>query len=126
MNHVLEVSGLSKIFPGGLFEKDRQVLFDVGFKIPRGATAGFVGGNGQGKTTTLKCLLGFVHPNSGNIRFFGEPFSRNSKMKIGYLPERPYLYEFLTGRELLQFHWNLAGGAKSGFQSACQNVLKTV
>lgn len=125
MSAVLEVRGLNKTFKGGLFEKDRQVLHEVAFSVPRGATAGFVGGNGHGKTTTIKCLLGFVRPNAGEIKFFGQALDLKSRAKIGYLPERPYLYEFLTGREFLHFHWKLAGGV-AGFKEACERVLKSV
>lgn len=122
----LEVSGLSKTFRGGLFEKPHQVLHDVGFRIPAGATAGFVGGNGQGKTTTLKCILGFIHPQAGEIRLFGRAVDAETRAKIGYLPERPYLYEYLTGREFLRFHWELLGGAKGSFAGEARRVLKAV
>lgn len=125
MSAVLEVRELNKTFKGGLFEKDRRVLCDVSFSIPAGVTAGFVGGNGHGKTTTIKCLLGFVRPDSGDIRFFGRPLDLKARAKIGYLPERPYLYEFLSGREFLRFHWRLGGGG-SGFSEACARVLKAV
>lgn len=124
--NALEVRGLSKTFPGGLFEKPRQVLFDVSFAIPAGRTGGFVGGNGQGKTTTLKCILGFVRPQSGDVRLFGGPVDRAAKARIGYLPERPYLYEYLTGREFLRFHWNLLGGTGAAFVDEAKRALRAV
>lgn len=126
MTKALEVRGLNKTFPGGLFAKSRQVLHEVAFSIPEGVTAGFVGGNGQGKTTTLKCMLDFIRPDRGEILFFGKPLRRATRNRIGYLPERPYLYEFLSGRELLRFHWDLAGLPVSGFAEAAAEALRTV
>lgn len=123
---VLEVNGLNKTFRGGLFEKDRQVLTDVSFALPEGQASGFVGGNGQGKTTTLKCLLRFIRPDSGEIRFFGEPLGASAKSRIGYLPERPYLYEFLTGDEFLRFFWDLSGLKAGDFHARASEVLRLV
>lgn len=124
---VLTVEKLNKTFKGGLFEKDRHVLRDVTFSLPEGQTSGFVGSNGSGKTTTIKCLFDFIHPNSGEILFFGKPLSSESKTRIGYLPERPYLYEFLTGMEFLRLHWNLCYGASlKDFYEKAQEALKKV
>lgn len=124
---VLTVEKLNKTFKGGLFEKDRHVLRDVTFSLPEGQTSGFVGSNGSGKTTTIKCLFDFIRPNSGEILFFGKPLSSESKTRIGYLPERPYLYEFLTGMEFLRLHWNLCYGASlKDFYERAQEALKKV
>lgn len=126
MSFTLEVKNLCKTFPGGLFEKDRQVLFDVSFGLPEGQVCGFVGGNGQGKTTTIKCLFNFIRPDQGRILFFGQNLGPKEQARIGYLPERPYLYEFLTGREFLKLHWRLSGKSSADFAPACERVLKRV
>ena len=124
---VLSVKNLHKTFPGGLFEKDRAILRDVSFSLPEGQTSGFVGSNGSGKTTTIKCIFDFIRPNQGNISFFGSPLSSAIKTRIGYLPERPYLYEFLTGVEFLRLHWNLCyGAALKDFHARAQEALKKV
>lgn len=124
---VLSVEKLNKIFKGGLFEKDRHVLRDVSFAIPSGETTGFVGSNGSGKTTTIKCLFDFIRPTSGQILFFGKPLSSEIKTKIGYLPERPYLYEFLTAQEFLRLHWNLCyGSSLKDFYERSREALKKV
>lgn len=124
---MLAVEGLNKTFKGGLFEKDRQVLFDVSFRLPEGETCGFVGGNGQGKTTTIKCLFEFIRADSGKVLFFGNPLGPREKKRIGYLPERPYLYEFLTAREFLRLHWDLSqAGSYAEFQDMAPKVLKRV
>lgn len=122
----LEVRDLHKTFAGGLFEKSREVLRGVSFKVKAGRVTGFVGANGSGKTTTLKCVLGFIFPNSGGIQFFGEePLGPSTLQRIGFFPERPYLYEFLTAEEYLRLHWQLSGGG-SGFEQACTQVLTDV
>ncbi len=126
---VLQVEHLNKTFKGSLTEKPRQVLADVGFSVRQGKTTGFVGVNGSGKTTSLKCLLGFLRPDPNpktQIKFFNENANlQKFKSRIGYLPERPFLYEFLTAKEFLNFHWQLAGNA-AGFQSKCDQVLQRV
>ena len=61
----IEVKNLRKIFPGGLLEKDREILRGISFSVRQGKVTGFVGANGSGKTTTLKCILGFIFPNAG-------------------------------------------------------------
>lgn len=124
---VLSVSHLSKTFPGGLFEKASLVLKDVNFRLPEGETTGFIGSNGAGKTTTIKCLFDFIHPDSGEILFFGEELSRQAKNRIGYLPERPYLYEFLTGEQFLSLHWKLCfDSVSSDFEPRMRETLKKV
>ena len=123
----LSVEGLNKTFRGGLFEKDRHVLRDVSFSLEEGKTVGFVGSNGSGKTTTIKCLFNFIRPDSGQIRFFGQELGNDVKTRIGYLPERPYLYEFLTGEEFLKLHWNLCYGSMTkDFSERAMDSLRMV
>lgn len=123
---ILEVKKINKTFPGGLFEKPRHVLKDVTFSLPAGETTGFVGSNGSGKTTSIKCMLDFMSPDSGEIHFFGKPLDIPAKKKIGYLPERPYLYEFLTGMEFLRLHWNLVQDSQKDFLERAKEALKRV
>jgi ABC-2 type transport system ATP-binding protein len=123
---ILEVKQLNKTFPGGLFEKPRQVLKNVTFSLPAGETTGFVGSNGSGKTTSIKCMLDFMRPDSGQIDFFGKPLNLAAKKRIGYLPERPYLYEFLTGLEFLKLHWNLVQDNENDFIERAHECLKRV
>ena len=124
---VLSVQNLTKSFQGSFYEKKKQVLFDISFKVPEKMTTGFVGNNGSGKTTSIKCVFEFIRRDSGDVLFFGEPLSPQIKKRIGYLPERPYLYEFLTGMEFLKFHWNLAHvDPKKDFFPRAHSVLKTV
>lgn len=127
METVLEVRSLEKSFSSGFLQKKSQVLKKVSFSLREGVTTGFVGANGSGKTTTIKCLFEFIFPESGEIKFWNQDFSEIDRSLIGYLPERPYLYEFLSVHEFLKFHWDLCfNGQKSGFEESAQKVLKQV
>lgn len=124
--NVISVNGLCKTFAPQLFEKRRQILKKVTFDVPANLTTGFIGVNGSGKTTSLKCILDFIHPDEGEIRFFeGLEHSNAVLNRIGYLPERPYLYEYLTTTEFLKLHWELTGGG-SGFEEAAKSCLERV
>jgi ABC-2 type transport system ATP-binding protein len=119
------VKNLNKSFSENFFKK-KQVLHNVSFDIPNGSIAGFVGGNGQGKTTTIKCLMQFIFSDSGEIKIFEQTLASVNKNLIGYLPERPYLYDFLTSRQFLQFHWSLVGADPRLFDQQCKKILSLV
>lgn len=122
---VIRVQNLTKVFQGGLFEKDSQVLSNVTFSVKSGRAVGFIGSNGSGKTTTMKCLLNFIIPTAGKIEIFGSSLSATSKTRIGYLSERPYMYTFLTAREYLKLHWELSG-TQGDFGLTFETILKRV
>jgi ABC-2 type transport system ATP-binding protein len=123
--NAIEVKNLVKVLPTGFAGKS-EVLHKVTFNVPQGQACGFVGNNGAGKTTTLKCLLEFLTPTSGEIQFFKEKLSVENRLRIGYLPERPYLYEFLSAIEFLKFHWKLSFPKLDGFEQKAEEVLKLV
>jgi ABC-2 type transport system ATP-binding protein len=82
----------------------------VSFSVNRGEIFGFVGPNGAGKTTTFKVILGFVSLTGGRVELMGEPLGHvEVKRRIGYLPENPYFYDYLTGEELLHYMGELHG-----------------
>lgn len=126
MNHAIEVKNLSKTFRTGFWGHPTQILHNIDFYVKVGQTTGFVGANGSGKTTSLKCLLEFIFPESGEISFYGQKLNLNIKKKIGYLPERPYYQEFLTGMEFLKFHWQLRGASSLQFIDEAHAALKKV
>lgn len=104
MSNVLKVTNLKKSFRSRISMKKHQALKGITFELKEKRVTGFLGANGAGKTTTLKCALGFIYPDEGQIEFFGKgSISEEVKSKIGFLPERPYFYEYLTGREYLEF-----------------------
>jgi len=111
------VHGLTKIFPVH-FHPSRKVVAvkDLSLRIEPGEVYGLLGPNGSGKSTTLKIILGLVSPTRGRTEIFGRD-SRlvESREAVGFLPENPYFYKFLTGAETLRFFGRLCGttGAKS-------------
>lgn len=102
----LEVIGVSKSF-GNV-----RALSDVSFAVPSGEIVGLLGPNGAGKSTMMKAILGLVQPDAGSIRLFGRPNDvdpTETKRSVGYVPESPSLYEFLTGAEYLDFVADMYG-----------------
>lgn len=126
MKTALEVKSLSKKFKTDFYKKPQQVLWDVSFKINQGRSVGFIGPNGVGKSTTIKCILNFIFPDSGEILFFDEPFLLKHRKKIGFLPERPFFQEFLSGLEFLKLHWDLAQMPKAEFDIRAAEALESV
>lgn len=103
----LDVRQLCKTFRDPLTLKKRQVLFNVEFSVPEKSVTGFLGGNGMGKTTSMKCILGLLNYQQGEVSFFNNKYPDFRKY-IGYMPERPYFYEYLTGLEFLMFYGQLS------------------
>jgi len=96
--------------------------------VPKGEIFGFIGPNGAGKTTTIKMMGGINAPTSGSIIICGinmETDPEAAKSKIGFIPDRPYLYEKLTGMEFLKFTADLYGLEEDGFQRKSEDLLKT-
>jgi ABC-2 type transport system ATP-binding protein len=103
-SNALEVSHLIKDFTLPLSRKKVRAVDDLSFSVKEGAIIGFLGANGAGKTTTLKMVMGLIFPTSGSVKIFGESNEGlEVKEKIGFLTERPYFYDYLTGREFLRF-----------------------
>lgn len=101
----IAVTGLSKTYRTGFYMNQLiKPLHDCSFTVDVGETFGLLGPNGAGKTTTIKCLLGIVSPTSGEGSLLGQPLGEPSiKQKVGYLPENPYFYDYLTAWEFLGF-----------------------
>ncbi len=112
--NLLEIENLKKSYVRGFIPKRTQVLKGLSFSVPSGSITGFLGANGAGKTTTMRCLLGLDFPDSGRIHFFGKPLDADGRRRIGFLPERPYFYEHLSGIEFLEFYAQLSQKWKRG------------
>jgi ABC-2 type transport system ATP-binding protein len=101
---VVRTQNLAKTYVLGFFRKKVQAVRDVTLEVERGEIFGLLGPNGAGKTTTLKVLLGLIRPSAGRAELLGRPLGDlEAKRRLGYLPETPYFYDYLTGRELLIF-----------------------
>jgi ABC-2 type transport system ATP-binding protein len=108
---VIEIVDLTKDYEVG-FLKKRKVrgLDQLNLEVRRGEIFGFLGPNGAGKTTTLKLLMRLIYPTHGSARILGHPIEDvSTRARIGYLPENPYFYDYLSGRELLEYNAALFG-----------------
>jgi len=104
---VIEAIGLTKRYDGGTMAVD-----NLNLSVAPGELFGFLGPNGAGKTTTIKMLVGLLTPTSGSARVAGFDLSthpRDAKQRIGYIPDNPFLYDRLTGREFLDFIADIYG-----------------
>jgi len=111
---IVRVENVVKDFRPGLGLRTKRVLHGISFGVREGEIFGFVGPNGAGKTTTLKILMGLIHPTQGRAEILGHDVRETRfRRHIGFLPENPYFYEFLTGREFLRFYGRLAGLARA-------------
>ncbi len=124
---MLKVENLIKDFATGFLRKKVRVLKGVSFSVNKGEIFGFVGPNGAGKTTTFKVVLGFVPITDGNVELMGKPLGDvDVKKHIGYLPENPYFYDYLTGEELLRYMGELHGLNGKGLSSRIDELLEKV
>lgn len=107
----IEISGLTKDYPVGFWRKRmRRSLDNLTLQVEEGEIFGFLGPNGAGKTTTLKLLMGLIYPTSGTARVRGRSIDDVAMHReIGYLPEQPYFYDYLTARELLDYFARIFG-----------------
>lgn len=104
MNIAINVENLVKIYKVGFWAKKVRVLDGVSFNVEKGSTFGLLGPNGAGKTTTLKALVGLTSPTKGKVQVLGKsPKDIKNHKRVGYLPESPYIYNYLTGNEFLNF-----------------------
>ena len=108
---VIEIIDLTKDYEVGFLKKRRvRALDQLNLEVHRGEIFGFLGPNGAGKTTTLKLLMRLIYPTQGSARILGHPVDDvSTRSRLGYLPENPYFYDYLSGRELLEYTAALFG-----------------
>src|SRR3977135_3416175 len=107
---VVQIEQLSKVFRVGFWGKRVTAVDGLSLEVRRGEIFGFLGPNGAGKTTTLKLLMRLIFPTKGAARILGHPIDDvATRSRIGYLPENPYFYDYLSGRELLEYFGALFG-----------------
>jgi ABC-2 type transport system ATP-binding protein len=124
---VLRTEGLSKVFELGVRRRRVAAVEDLTLSASEGEIFGFVGPNGAGKTTTIKMLMGLIFPTRGRAFIFDAPIpSDTAKRRIGYLPENPAYYEFLTGLEAMRLFARLAEVQSSQVERRCRELLERV
>lgn len=107
---IIEVDNLRKVFRRGFFRRKTTAVDGISFSVEPGEIFGFLGPNGAGKTTTMKVLMGLIHATSGRARILGAPVGdRRARQRVGYLPENPYFYDYLSAVELLHMVGRLYG-----------------
>ncbi|MCX6575978.1 MAG: ABC transporter ATP-binding protein [Candidatus Aminicenantes bacterium] len=127
MKTVLAIENVHKFFKVGFIPKKKEILKGVSFAVAESEIFGYLGPNGAGKTTTLKCILGLIFPDRGKIEIFGQPhLEPRAKERLGFLPENPYFYDYLTAREFLDFYAQLFRVKKDERKERVASLLNLV
>jgi len=107
---IVELIGITKCFRSNWTFRPTRAIDDLSFAITAGEVLGLIGHNGAGKTTTFKLLVGLLRPTSGTLLWEGRPLEwHRPRQQIGFSPEQPYFYEYLTVSETLNFYGQLYG-----------------
>src|SRR5438876_2647648 len=121
------VEGLTKVFPVPFRRKSITAVRDLNLRVEAGEVYGLLGPNGSGKSTTLKIILGLAWPTRGRTEIFGRDSSLfESRQAVGFLPENPYFYKYLTGKETLRFFGKLCGLSGSRLRERADQLLELV
>ncbi len=128
MEYAVEIKNLTKDYETGFWRKKRvRALDDLSLNVRPGQIFGFLGGNGAGKTTTIKTLMRLQFPTAGSATILGEDISNVSMhRRIGYCPENPYFYDYLTAREVMEYFGELFGYDKATRVSKTSDLLTAV
>ncbi len=128
MPAAIEIQNLTKDYEVGFWRKRKvRALDGLSLSVEPGQIFGFLGANGAGKTTTLKLLMGLIYPTCGTARILGRDIGDTSMhARIGYLPENPYFYDYLTAREFLNYCAQLFGQDRSARSRCTEEILARV
>src|SRR5579884_1551307 len=124
----LEILGLEKTYTVGFWRKTKKIgLKPFHLEVQAGEVFGFLGPNGAGKTTTLKLLMGLTFPTAGSARILGRDWRDPAiRARIGFLPEQPYFYDYLTPTELLDYYGTLSGVSAADRRIRIPKLLERV
>jgi ABC-2 type transport system ATP-binding protein len=123
----ISIQNLTKIFPIPFRREKVVAVNDLSLVVEPGQVYGLLGPNGSGKSTTMKVVLGLVTPTSGKTEIFGCDSERvESREQVGFLPENPYFYKFLTGLETLEFYGRLCGFRGAKLRERAKELLNLV
>ena len=127
-NPAIETENLTKEYPYGFLHlRKKASLEGLSMQVETGEVFGFIGPNGAGKSTTIKLLLGLIFPDAGSARILGKPISdMEMHREIGYLPEQPYFYDYLTATELLDYFARIHDLPAADQKDRVQQTLRKV
>lgn len=128
MTYVIEIENLTKDYETGFWKKKKvRALDGLTLNVKPGQIFGFLGGNGAGKTTTIKILMRLLFPSAGSAKILGSDISDvKSHSRIGYCPENPYFYDYLTARELMDYFGELFGYDAAKRKEKTEHLLSGV
>ena len=123
----ISIQNLTKIYPIPFKREKVTAVQDLSLTVEPGQVYGLLGPNGSGKSTTMKIVLGLVSPTSGRTEIFGRDSNTvESREDVGFLPENPYFYKYLTGEETLHFYGKLCGLSGAKIRDRSKELLKLV
>ncbi len=123
--NAVEIEQIHKHFPGHWGRGGVYAVRGVSLTIPEGGVYGLIGPNGSGKSTVMKALVGLLSPDEGYCRVFGKPATApGNRREIGFLPENPYFYKFLTGEETVKFYGRLCGLRGAALKARTAELLE--
>lgn len=121
------VRNLTKIYPIPFRREKLVAVRDLSLEVAPGQVYGLLGPNGSGKSTTLKIVLGLVTATKGSTEIFGKDSSLvESREQVGFLPENPYFYKYLTGEEAIRFYGKICGLKRDYLETRIKNLLELV
>src|SRR6187401_2185596 len=123
----ISIQNLTKVFPIPFKREKVTAVQDLSLTVEPGQVYGLLGPNGSGKSTTMKIVLGLVSPTSGTTQIFGRDSTTvESREDVGFLPENPYFYKYLTGEETLHFYGKLCGLSRARIRERTKELLALV
>lgn len=124
---VINLDSISKFYQEGVGKKRVAALINVSLSVERGEIFGFLGPNGAGKSTAIKSILNLIRPEQGSIEIMGvNSLLPRSRIPVGYLPENPYFYDYLTAEEILWFGGKSSGMNRSLIRDRSEKLLDKV
>lgn len=124
---MIKIEGISKEFKEGIGAKRVKALEDLTLEVHKGEVFGFLGPNGAGKSTTIKILINLIYPDKGRASINGKDVrERETRRHVGYLPENPFFYDYLTAEELLWFGGKASGLSSEVIKERAEDLLNKV
>ncbi len=127
MTSAISIKNLSKTYIKGVRRKRVHALRGIDLEVQEGESFGFLGPNGAGKTTTIRILMGLINKGGGTAKLFGQEIpSRAARERLGFLPEAPYFYDYLSVSELLDFTGRLFGQSRAQRMKRADELIELV